>query len=542
MKSLPTYSQAPFQHDLLKAISVHTPEFIAVMRQDDLCIVFINKPGARLFGFKDSGSLLNKSTRSKRVHPLSPNQLKKIKQTVKQKGEFIDEVQYIDEKGKSFWGRLQVNGFSSGKEKYFLVQIEKIDRVKFAEEKLIKEKQRFGALLDYASIAVIIVNRQQDIVLMNPYALKLFGYKNTEITGKKIELLIPSSYRRLHRKHHDEFYKNPGNRPMGAGRELTAIKKDGTTFPVEVSLGTYKTEKDIYVIAYLADITIRRQREAEIAKLNADLEQKIKLRTEELADTIKKLEQQVKDTEAAEEELKHSLDKEKELNLLKTRFVSTASHEFRTPLSTILSSAYLLQKYVNTEDQPKRDKHIERISSSVNMLTDILNDFLSVGKIEEGKIATKYSLFNISDNINEVINELKPLVKKEQSIVCQCMVKKQVWLDPSMLKHIIMNLLSNAIKFSSDNAVITVEAKQKGKQLELSVSDNGIGISREDQQHLFERFFRGANAANIQGTGLGLHIVKKYAELMNGTVQCRSELEKGTSFIVTFHLSNPVNK
>ncbi|MBI1782231.1 MAG: PAS domain S-box protein [Sphingobacteriales bacterium] len=541
MPGTATYTQASFQHALLQAISAYTPDFIAVLKQKDLSIAYINEPGARLFGYKLSKSLLNKSTPPKRVHPIYQTQLKKIRQTITKKGIFVDEVQYIDEKGKSFWGRLQVNGFTADAEKFYLVQIEKIDRAKFAEEKLVKEKKRFGALLDYASIAVIIVNRKQEIVLMNPYAVKLFGYKYTEIIGKKLGLLIPVKYRRQHQKHHEFYYQHPENRPMGTGRELTAVKKDGTEFPVEISLGTYKIEKEIYVIAYLSDITIRRQREKEIVKLNSDLEQKIKVRTEELADTIKKLEKQVNDTEAAEKELQRLLDREKELNQLKTRFVSTASHEFRTPLSTILSSAYLLQKYINTEDQPKRDKHIERITSSVNMLTDILNDFLSVGKIEEGKITTKFSQFNICENISEVINELKPVVKPGQSIICSCNGKKDVFLDPSMLKHIIMNLLSNAIKFSRDNATIIVDTKRKGQLLEISVTDNGIGISREDQQHLFERFFRGANAANIQGTGLGLHIVKKYAELMNGTVECRSELEKGTSFIVTFQLNNPVN-
>lgn len=541
MPGTATYTQAMFQHALLKAIAAHTADFIAVLRQKDLKIVYINKPGAKLFGYSPVKSLMEKKVPSNRLHPLTTVQLNKIRQTIRKKGAFTDEVQYLDEKGKSFWGKLLVNGFAVASEKFYLVQIEKIDRAKFAEDKLQKEKQRFGALLDYASIAVIIVNRQQEIILMNPYALKLFDYKNREITGKKIETLIPVKYRKQHKAYHEFYYQQPENRSMGIGRQLTAVKKDGTEFPVEVSLGTYKTGNEVYVIAYLTDITIRRQREAEIVKLNAELEQKIKQRTEELDFTIKKLEQQVKDTEDAEMELKQSLEREKELNQLKTRFVSTASHEFRTPLSTILSSAYLLQKYINTEDQPKRDKHIERITSSVNMLTDILNDFLSVGKIEEGKITPKYSSFNICDNISEVINEIKPLVKTGQSVICSCIGKKEVWLDSSMLKHITMNLLSNAIKFSSENASITVDTKRKGTLLELSVTDTGIGISKDDQQHLFERFYRGANAANIQGTGLGLHIVKKYAELLNGTVQCHSELEKGTKFIVTFRLNNPVN-
>ncbi len=376
---------------------------------------------------------------------------------------------------------------------------------------------------------------------MNPCALKLFGYKNTEVTGKKIEILIHPDYRRQHRKYHNNYFNYPENRPMGAGRELTAIKKDGTIFPVQISLGSYKSENEVYVMAYLTDITLRRQREEEIARLNADLENKIKLRTEELDITIKKLERQVKETIQTEEELKKSLEREKELSSLKTRFVSIASHEFRTPLSTILSSVYLLQKYINTEDQPKRDKHIERIAGSVNMLTDILNDFLNVGKIEEGRMFPKFSYINVCELATEVMDELKSMFKKGQNISCYCKVSRPVWLDASMLKHIMSNLLSNASKFSRENAGIKIVINQKGALLTISVSDNGIGISNEDQQHLFERFYRGANAANISGTGLGLHIVKKYAELMNGKVACKSELDSGSTFTVSFKLKQGEN-
>lgn len=385
MRGAATYSPASFQQALLQAISAHTPECIAVVTQKDLRIIYINEPGARLFGYKHPSSFINKTISSLKVSPLSPNELRKIKQTIQKKAVFIDEVKYKDEKGVTFWGRLQVNGFVAGDEKCYLVQIKKIDRAKFTEEN------------------------------------------------------------------------------------------------------------------------------------------------------------QVKETEAAEIELKQLLKREKELSLLKTRFISTASHEFRTPLSTILSSAYLLQKYVTTEDQPKRDKHIERIASSVNMLIDILNDFLSVSKIEEGKIDPKFVVFNFADNINDVIAEIRPVLKKGQEIIFTCRGKKEVWLDPSMLRHIVMNLLSNAIKFSPVNAIIKVEAAKKNNLLTLTITDNGIGISKQDQQHLFERFFRGANAANIQGTGLGLHIVKKYAELMSGNIQCESELENGTSFKLSFRLSTHNN-
>jgi signal transduction histidine kinase len=238
----------------------------------------------------------------------------------------------------------------------------------------------------------------------------------------------------------------------------------------------------------------------------------------------------------AEEGLREALQIEKNLGELKSRFVSMASHEFRTPLSTVLSSAYLIEKYFLTEDQPKREKHIQRIVSSVNMLTDILNEFLNVGKIEEGKLQAKFSEFNIKEIIQSTIEEMKNNLKKNQQIDYQHEGNLMVFLDKSLLKNIVLNLISNASKFSPDKSMIEIKTFWQKNKMILSVKDQGIGISKEDKKHLMERFFRGSNAANIQGTGLGLHIVSKYAEMMNGNIKCKSELEKGTEFILTFNI------
>jgi signal transduction histidine kinase len=242
--------------------------------------------------------------------------------------------------------------------------------------------------------------------------------------------------------------------------------------------------------------------------------------------------------EASKEELTAALGKEKELSELKSRFVSLASHEFRTPLSTILSSAFLVKQYGAEEDQAKRDKHLQRIVSSVNLLTDILNDFLSVGKIEEGKIQVRNINFDIETLFHNVIQEMQGIIKEQQEIDYRHSGVREVALDPSLLKHIVMNLLGNAIKFSGSEATIRVRTYREDGQFRLVVADDGIGMSAEDQQHLYERFYRGANVSNIQGTGLGLHIVSKYSELMNGRITCESDLGKGTTFTVIFPLNN----
>jgi signal transduction histidine kinase len=247
--------------------------------------------------------------------------------------------------------------------------------------------------------------------------------------------------------------------------------------------------------------------------MNARLEQRVRERTRYL-------------TEA--------LDKEKTLSLLKSRFVSLASHEFRTPLSGILSSANLLSKYVTTEDQPKRDKHISNIISSVNVLTDILNDFLSVGKIEEGKVYVRPIELDLQHYIEILVEELQVIAKPGQQLIYKHTGPDKVSLDPSLMRHILMNLITNAIKFSFDDGIIEITTHNNEDSFILSIKDHGLGISEEDQQHLFELFFRGANVTNIQGTGLGLHIIAKYVALMKGKIEYHTELNKGTEFIISF--------
>jgi signal transduction histidine kinase len=267
----------------------------------------------------------------------------------------------------------------------------------------------------------------------------------------------------------------------------------------------------------------------EIEELNAELENKVELRTHELTDTLTKLEK-------SRDELTVALSKERELSDLKSRFVSMASHEFRTPLSTILSSVSLIAKYTESIDQDKRNKHIQRIHSAVSNLTDILNEFLSLGKIEEGKIQVHFSIFNLKEQLNLIINEISPILKGGQHIYYNHKGDTQINLDLSLLRNIMINLISNASKFSNENACIYVNSQVIGKKAFVDIRDEGLGIAEEDKKHLFERFFRGKNVINIQGTGLGLHIVSKYVELMNGSIEVHSELEKGTQFNLKFNI------
>jgi PAS domain S-box-containing protein len=400
---------------------------------------------------------------------------------------------------------------------------------------------RFEALFNSASLGIIVVDKKGTIVLANHFADKLFGYTDQSMAGEVLETLIPQRYHHKHVGYRDDYAHDPKARGMGIGMTLSAIRKDGTEFPVEVSLGHFKTDEEQFVIAYIADITKRKQSEQEIIrqqadleaineamkKLNASLEAKVNKRTIELQSTLNEL-------EASKEELTISLEKEKEVNDLKSRFVSMASHEFRTPLSTVLSSISLLAKYSTTEDQPKRDKHIDRIKSSVKTLTDILNEFLSLGKIEEGKVDVKPDTFDLTEFISNTINEMNVLLKQGQKIQYNHIGTPFTYSDSNLLKHVLVNLISNAIKFSPENSIIHIETKIIDDITILQITDQGIGIPKADQIHLFERFFRATNVTNIQGTGLGLHIVGRYVELLKGTITYQSTLEQGSTFTITY--------
>ncbi|WP_222983385.1 PAS domain S-box protein [Flagellimonas meishanensis] len=236
-----------------------------------------------------------------------------------------------------------------------------------------------------------------------------------------------------------------------------------------------------------------------------------------------------------EKEIRKNLQKEKELSELKSRFVSMASHEFRTPLSAILSSAILIEKQNAPDKVEKRKKYVEQIKSNVRNLVVILNDFLSLGKLEEGKTVSQPEYFNIVQLAEALIEEMTSDKKDVHSVLLQTKGEPTiVFLDPKLIRHILINLLSNAMKYSSSDTTITVTLDFKDDQVLIHIEDHGIGIPKEEQEHLFERFFRARNAENIQGTGIGLHIVKQYVELMEGEVSFVSEQDKGTTFTTKF--------
>jgi PAS domain S-box-containing protein len=386
-------------------------------------------------------------------------------------------------------------------------------------------------LFEYATEGILIANGNGKILKINPSAEKMFGYQRGELKGSIIETLIPARFAEKHTKHREAYGRDPYPKLMGKGRDLYGKRKDGSEFPIEISLSNYTSDGDNYVIGFIVDITERKLAEQKLTQYSMELEKRVNDRTMMLREVIGELER-------SKDEINNALKKEKELNDLKTRFVSMASHEFRTPLSTILSSVALISKYNSQADEEKRNKHISRIKSSVNHLTDVLNDFLSISKLEEGMVNIVPVELDMPKFCEEIIQEMQAVSKDKQEIEYLHETEEcTVFIDNKVLRNILINLISNAIKFSEEGKTIYVLTSLSDDALRISVRDQGIGISEKDQQHLFKRFFRGQNVTNIQGTGLGLNIVSKYVELLGGTINYKSELGKGSEFILNFKIS-----
>ncbi|MEL0456014.1 PAS domain S-box protein [Flavobacteriaceae bacterium SZ-1-7] len=284
-------------------------------------------------------------------------------------------------------------------------------------------------------------------------------------------------------------------------------RKDGSQYPVEVHLQLSNLNEKRVFIAIILDITERKNY------------------TTKLENTVAERTQQ----------LKKALSKEKELNELKTKFLSLVSHEFKTPLSGILTSSQLLGKYTLSEQQQNRDKHIRTITDKVHYLNNILNDFLSIEKLETGKVNYRFNNFKLSKVVNEVVYNSNMLLKEGQQInypeniddlsLCQ---------DEKIIQLIFSNLLHNAIKYSPEGSVIDLQIKQDKKITTLKVKDNGFGIPEKDQKSIFERYFRAENVMNTQGTGIGLNIAKSHLENLGGTISFKSKENKGSTFTIKF--------
>lgn len=398
----------------------------------------------------------------------------------------------------------------------------------------------FNVLLGAVSEGVIVVDEHQTIVEANISAKRMFGYESDELINKSLNILIPQKHKSGHGAHFKGFMKEEKSRQMGIGRDIYGEKKDGSIFPIEAGLNPFSIYGKNYVMALVIDITIRKKQEQKIQQLNSILETKVEERTKELNQAItelKKLNIELDDENKrrieAEKNVNNALKKERELNELKTQFLSLVSHEFKTPLSGILTSAMLLSKYKLEKQQEKRDKHIKTITDKVHYLNNILNDFLSVEKLETGNIRYNPTTFKLSKVLNEVVYNANMLLKDGQKInYPEDIDDFSLHQDEKIIELTLSNIVHNAIKYSAENTVIDIIITQNATETTFKVTDNGMGIPEKDQKNIFNRYFRAENVLLVQGTGIGLNIVKNHLENLGGTISFVSKENKGTTFTI----------
>ncbi len=378
------------------------------------------------------------------------------------------------------------------------------------------------------SDCISLTDINNNILFVNESFLKTYGYEEKELIGQNIVIV---------RAYNDnepsvEIIKNATFQKGWFG-ELLNRKKDGTIFPISLSTSSVLNDKGepYALIGITRDITDYKKAEEELHKYRNHLEDLVETRTKELDRTNKKLQIEIEKEKEIEMMLQYSLEKEKELNELKTRFISIASHEFRTPLTSILSSAELLKRYGKKWSEDKFNEHAEKIMSSIEYLTDLLDDVLTISRSESGKIVFNPLKIDLHLFCWDIIEELKFNEDKNHKLIFKYTADQEIFeLDPKLIRFIITNLLSNAFKYSPKGSKVEFLVFSTSDSVVINVKDEGIGIPEEDKTHLFEPFYRTKNVGEIEGTGLGLSIVKRAVDLHNGVISYHSEIGKGTTF------------
>jgi len=371
---------------------------------------------------------------------------------------------------------------------------------------------RFRDLLEAAPDGILEVERDGTIVLLNAAAERMFGYKREELLGQLIEVLVPDSLRQRHHEHRDRYAEHPATRPMGIGLELFARKKDGSEFPVEISLSPIRSMEGSRVIAIIRDITSRKRAEAQINAMHREF-------AAELEEKNRQLEIRNREVERA--------------NRLKSEFLASMSHELRTPLHTIIGFADLLAEELKGALNPDQKRFVAHVQRDSRHLLELINDILDLSKIESGRLELHPEAFKAANAIAETLAGLRPLAANKQIEISETLDPDlTISADRVRFKEIFYNLVSNAIKFTPDGGRITVECSERSEGAFFAVTDTGIGIERSEHHAIFDKFYQlGSTTRGVrEGTGLGLAITKSLVEMHGGRIWVESTAGRGSRF------------
>jgi PAS domain S-box-containing protein len=395
----------------------------------------------------------------------------------------------------------------SAQERAELMQRERAARVQA------KAERRFRELLEAAPDAILEIDGDGRIVLLNEVAEKMFGYSRAELLGQRVEILIPSDLRGRHEGHRSAYAAHPTTRPMGSGLDLHAQRKDGVRFPVEISLSPVKSEEGFRVSAIIRDVSERKQTEQKIKALHDTF-------TQELSATNQQLELRNREVERA--------------NRLKSEFLASMSHELRTPLHTIIGFSELLNEELKGPLNDAQKRFISHIHQDSLHLLELINEILDLSKIEAGRLELRPETFEMAAAIDETLSSIRALAAPK-SITIERRAASGISLhaDRVRFKEILYNLLSNAVKFTPDGGRVWIEATiEVGSIVTLSVVDTGVGIAAEEHESVFDKFYQvGPTTKGVrEGTGLGLAITRRLVEQHGGRLWVESELGKGSRF------------
>jgi PAS domain S-box-containing protein len=374
-----------------------------------------------------------------------------------------------------------------------------------------RSERRFRELLEAAPDAIIEVDREGRIVLLNRVSENMFGYSREELLGRSVDLLIPQDLRARHAEHRQRYWNTPSTRPMGSGLMLQGKRKDGSEFPVEISLSPVESEGGLRVTAIIRDISKRRTAEDRLRAVQENY--------------TRELEQRNRLIERA--------------NRLKSEFLASISHELRTPLHTIIGFSELLGEELEGPLNDKQKRFVNHIHKDSLHLLELINDVLDLSKIEAGKLELRREAFDVRGALEEVLASIRPQAEaKSQSLGTVLDELPALDADRTRFKQILLNLLSNAVKFTPEGGSIRVEAGLLEEMAQFSVIDTGVGIPKEEQESVFDKFYQvGQTTKGVrEGTGLGLAITQRLVAEHGGKIWVVSEVGKGSRFSFTIPL------